>query len=212
MSLAELSPAQKEEMVISLSALLLQDSGVDMSAENLDAVIKVIFFNVSDQGCGSVWYNQHVSTVCIARERLRFLSLRGARDAPPSLSDGAVSRPTYAYNLPDSVYTLSIRERAGGSSILSTTPSHSMPVLSRQASGNTVAAYYPALYASLIEKAGGKLDKFMGAPGAGGGGGGGAGAPAAAAAEGAAPEAKKEKKEEEEEADLGAGNMFGGDG
>ncbi|TFJ82135.1 hypothetical protein NSK_006464 [Nannochloropsis salina CCMP1776] len=120
MSLAELSPAQKEEMVLSLSALLLQDSGVDMSAENLDAVIK--------------------------------------------------------------------------------------------ASGNTVAAYYPALYASLIEKAGGKLDKFMGAPGAGGGGGGGAGAPAAAAAEGAAPEAKKEKKEEEEEADLGAGNMFGGDG
>ena len=41
MSLAELSPAQKEEMVVSLSALLLQDSGVDMSAENLEAVIKV---------------------------------------------------------------------------------------------------------------------------------------------------------------------------
>lgn len=44
MSLAELSPAQKEEMVISLSALLLQDSGVDMSAENLEAVIKVCRF------------------------------------------------------------------------------------------------------------------------------------------------------------------------
>eukprot|EP00624_Nannochloropsis_granulata_P007515 evm.model.NODE_8241_length_3392_cov_20.112324.2 len=118
MSLAELSPAQKEEMVISLSALLLQDSGVDMSAENLEAVIK--------------------------------------------------------------------------------------------ASGNTVAAYYPAFFASMIEKAGGKLDKFMGAPGAGGGGGGAAAAPAAAAA---APEAgKKEKKEEkEEEADLGGASMFGGD-
>lgn len=38
-----------------------------------------------------------------------------------------------------------------------------------QASGNTVAAYYPALFASFIEKAGGKLDKFLGAPGAGGG-------------------------------------------
>lgn len=41
MSLAELTPAQKEELVVSLSALLLQDSGVDMSAENLEAVIKV---------------------------------------------------------------------------------------------------------------------------------------------------------------------------
>jgi hypothetical protein len=114
MSLAELSPAQKEEMVLSLSALLLQDSGVDMSAENLDAVIKVIFFKVSDQGCGSTWYSQHVSMVCIARERLRFLSLRGARGAPPSLSDGAVSRPTYAYYLPDSVCMLYIREGREG--------------------------------------------------------------------------------------------------
>lgn len=41
MSLSELSPAQKEELVVSLSALLLQDSGVDMSAENIEAVIKV---------------------------------------------------------------------------------------------------------------------------------------------------------------------------
>lgn len=41
MSLADLNPAQKEELVVSLSALLLQDSGVDMSAENLEAVIKV---------------------------------------------------------------------------------------------------------------------------------------------------------------------------
>ena len=72
MSLAELSPAQKEEMVrvlsiapspttpipfihppthpptlslytqvVSLAALLLQDSKVDMSAENLEGVIKV---------------------------------------------------------------------------------------------------------------------------------------------------------------------------
>lgn len=41
MSLADLTAAQKEELVVSLSALLLQDSGVDMSAENLEAVIKV---------------------------------------------------------------------------------------------------------------------------------------------------------------------------
>ncbi len=41
MSLAELNPAQKEELVVSLSALLLQDSGVDMSAANLEAVINV---------------------------------------------------------------------------------------------------------------------------------------------------------------------------
>jgi hypothetical protein len=41
MSLAELSPAQKEELIVSLSALLLQDSKVDMSGENIEAVIKV---------------------------------------------------------------------------------------------------------------------------------------------------------------------------
>lgn len=41
MSLADLTPAQKEELVVSLSALLLQDSGVDMSAENLESVIQV---------------------------------------------------------------------------------------------------------------------------------------------------------------------------
>lgn len=41
MSLADLTATQKEELVVSLSALLLQDSGVDMSAENIEAVIKV---------------------------------------------------------------------------------------------------------------------------------------------------------------------------
>ena len=41
MSLADLSAQQKEELVVSLSALLLNDSGSDMSAENIEAVIKV---------------------------------------------------------------------------------------------------------------------------------------------------------------------------
>lgn len=41
MSLADLNAAQKEELIVSLSALLLQDSGVDMSAENIEAVVKV---------------------------------------------------------------------------------------------------------------------------------------------------------------------------
>lgn len=45
---------------------------------------------------------------------------------------------------------------------------HSQPPNDAQASGNKVAAYYPGLFATLIEKAGGKLDKFMGAPGSGG--------------------------------------------
>ncbi len=33
-----------------------------------------------------------------------------------------------------------------------------------------MGAYYPGLFATLIEKAGGKLDKFLAAPGGGGGG------------------------------------------
>lgn len=41
MSLAELTPGQKEELVVSLSALLLHDSSADISSENLEAVIKV---------------------------------------------------------------------------------------------------------------------------------------------------------------------------
>ena len=49
------------------------------------------------------------------------------------------------------------------------------------ASGNTVAAYYPDLFANVIEKAGG-VDKFFQSPG-----GGGAAAPAAAAGGAAAP-------------------------
>ena len=39
MSLAELSPTQKEELVVSLSALVVSDSGGDMSPETLQAVI-----------------------------------------------------------------------------------------------------------------------------------------------------------------------------
>lgn len=50
-----------------------------------------------------------------------------------------------------------------------------------EGSGNKVAAYYPQIFASVIEKAGG-VDKFFQSPGGGGGA-----APAAAAAGGAAP-------------------------
>jgi len=41
MSLAELTPTQKEELAVSLSALLLQDAGADITAENLTEVLKV---------------------------------------------------------------------------------------------------------------------------------------------------------------------------
>lgn len=39
--MADLSPAQKDELVVSLSALLLHDSKADISADNLNAIIKV---------------------------------------------------------------------------------------------------------------------------------------------------------------------------
>uniref|UniRef100_A0A7S2UUV6 60S acidic ribosomal protein P1 n=1 Tax=Fibrocapsa japonica TaxID=94617 RepID=A0A7S2UUV6_9STRA len=39
MALSDLSGAAKEEMVVSLAALVLADSGVDMSADNLNAVV-----------------------------------------------------------------------------------------------------------------------------------------------------------------------------
>ncbi|CAM9488480.1 unnamed protein product [Heterosigma akashiwo] len=40
MSLAELSGAAKEELVVSLASLVVADSDADLSAENLEAVIK----------------------------------------------------------------------------------------------------------------------------------------------------------------------------
>ena len=63
MSLADLTPAQKEELVVSLSALLLQDSGVDMSADNLEAVIKVRFF--WRLPCGLLWVGGLVDGICL---------------------------------------------------------------------------------------------------------------------------------------------------
>mmetsp|Transcript_8979 Transcript_8979/g.13089 ORF Transcript_8979/g.13089 Transcript_8979/m.13089 type:complete len:125 (-) Transcript_8979:368-742(-) len=76
------------------------------------------------------------------------------------------------------------------------------------ASGNDLSAAWAALFASVVDKAGG-IDKFCAAPGGGGGGscgGGGGGGEAAAAVE-------EKEEEEEEEADIGGGmDMFGGDG
>lgn len=40
-SIADLSAAQKSELVVSLAALLLEDAEVELSAENLDTVVKV---------------------------------------------------------------------------------------------------------------------------------------------------------------------------
>eukprot|EP00952_Eustigmatos_sp_NYUAD-ZCMA_P009347 38660-Eustigmatos_ZCMA.PRE.1 len=39
-----------------------------------------------------------------------------------------------------------------------------------QAANVEVAAHFPTLFAAYLEKAGGKVDKFLGAPGGGGGG------------------------------------------
>ncbi len=84
------------------------------------------------------------------------------------------------------------------------------------ASGNSVAKYWPGLFASLLKKTDvGKLIERTSAPGSGGG----AAAPAAAAPaakggkeEKEAPKAKEEKKKEEEPADVGGGDLFGGGG
>jgi large subunit ribosomal protein LP1 len=72
-----------------------------------------------------------------------------------------------------------------------------------KASGNEVPSYYPTLYASYIEKAGG-VQEFFTKPSAGG-----AAAPAAA---GAAPAAAAPAKVKEEEVDPmeGGMSMFGG--
>ena len=75
-----------------------------------------------------------------------------------------------------------------------------------EASGNSVSAYLPQLFADLIGR-GLKVDKFLAGPSAGG-------APAAGAAAGGASGAAaavEEVVEEEEEANLGGGmDMFGG--
>mmetsp|Transcript_24966 Transcript_24966/g.30135 ORF Transcript_24966/g.30135 Transcript_24966/m.30135 type:complete len:125 (+) Transcript_24966:115-489(+) len=75
-----------------------------------------------------------------------------------------------------------------------------------KASNNELSGSLAALFAKVVNMAGG-IDKFCAAPGSGGGGGGGAGGDAAAA-----EEEEEEEKEEEEEMDLGGGmDMFGGD-
>ena len=75
-----------------------------------------------------------------------------------------------------------------------------------KASGNSVSAYLPQLFADLIGR-GLTIDKFLAGPSAGAAPAGGA----AAASSGAAP--VEEAKEEEEEADIGGGmDMFGGGG
>ena len=73
------------------------------------------------------------------------------------------------------------------------------------ASGNSLAPSWAALFASVVARAGG-VEKFCLTPGSGGGGGGGA----VAAADSGAAAAVEEKEEEEEEMDLGGGmDMFG---
>eukprot|EP00607_Mallomonas_marina_P010287 CAMPEP_0182417884 /NCGR_PEP_ID=MMETSP1167-20130531/2325_1 /TAXON_ID=2988 /ORGANISM="Mallomonas Sp, Strain CCMP3275" /LENGTH=122 /DNA_ID=CAMNT_0024591711 /DNA_START=103 /DNA_END=471 /DNA_ORIENTATION=- len=80
------------------------------------------------------------------------------------------------------------------------------------ATNNTVAPYWPVLYASCLKD--GRLESLVLN---GGGGGGAAAAPAAAAAanaDGAAAPAKKEAAPKEEEVDAldGGMDMFGGSG
>lgn len=83
------------------------------------------------------------------------------------------------------------------------------------ASGNTTAPYWPALFAGMLKN--NKIEALVQTGGAGGGGGGGAGAGAAAApaaaADAPAAEAKKEKPKEEEVDPLAGGmDMFGSSG
>eukprot|EP01040_Poterioochromonas_malhamensis_P002012 gene2012-2148_t len=77
-------------------------------------------------------------------------------------------------------------------------------------SGNSVPAYYPTLFATYIEKAGG-VDKFLVGPSAGGAAPAATGAPAAASA---AKEEKAPEKPKVEEVDAldGGMDMFGGGG
>ena len=78
-------------------------------------------------------------------------------------------------------------------------------------SGNKVPSYYPTLFASFVNKAGG-CDKFCMAPGGGGGGGGAAPAAAAGGAAPAAAKAPEKPKEEEVDPMEGGMDMFGGGG
>jgi large subunit ribosomal protein LP1 len=73
-----------------------------------------------------------------------------------------------------------------------------------KASGNEVPSYYPTLYASYIEKAGG-VQEFFTKPSAGG-----AAAPAAAGAAAPAAAAPAKVKEEEVDPMEGGMSMFGG--
>lgn len=59
MSLAELTPGQKEELVVSLSALLLHDSSADISSDKLEAVIKVSVL-LRLVGAGAGWEGEGV--------------------------------------------------------------------------------------------------------------------------------------------------------
>ena len=45
MSITELEGTQKEELAVSLATLILQDSNVEVSAENITATVKVIIIN-----------------------------------------------------------------------------------------------------------------------------------------------------------------------
>ena len=86
-----------------------------------------------------------------------------------------------------------------------------------EASGNSVAKYWPAMFASLLAKADvNAIIESTTAPGTGGGGGGGGGAAAAPAGGDKKEEKKEDKKEKEkpkeEEANVAAGDLFGGGG
>ena len=76
-------------------------------------------------------------------------------------------------------------------------------------SGNSVPAYYPTLFSTYIEKAGG-VEKFFSAPSAGAAAPAGGAAPSAGAAAPAAAKAPEKPKEEEVDALDGGMDMFGG--
>ena len=80
------------------------------------------------------------------------------------------------------------------------------------ATNNTVAPYWPALFAGILKD--NKIEKLVFSAGAGaGGGGGGSGAAASAAAAPEVAPAKKEKPKEEEVDPMDGGmDMFGGGG
>jgi ribosomal protein L12E/L44/L45/RPP1/RPP2 len=83
------------------------------------------------------------------------------------------------------------------------------------ASNNTVAPYWPALFAGLLKN--NRIETLVFSAGGGGGGGGGGGAAAGGAAPAAGGDEKKEEKKEkpkEEEVDAldGGMDMFGGGG